>query len=52
MMALYKLCRYAMVEAVRPFKLDPKSLAYIYKVFEQLLLLWIGIWMYPHNITT
>jgi hypothetical protein len=41
-----------MVEAVRPFKLDPISLAYIYKVSDHLLLMWIGIWMYPHTITT
>jgi hypothetical protein len=32
-----------MVEAVRPFKLDPTSISYIYKVFEDLLLLLIGI---------
>ena len=34
-----------MVEAVRPFKLDHTSMSYIYKVFEHLLLLLMGIWM-------
>jgi hypothetical protein len=41
-----------MVEAVRPFKLDHISMSYKYKVSEHLLLLWIGIWMHPHTITT
>jgi hypothetical protein len=42
-----------MVEAVRPIKLDHISMTYIYKVFEYLLLLWIGIctWMHPSTLT-
>jgi hypothetical protein len=43
---------YAMVEAVEPFKLHPTSMSYIYKVFEHLQLLWMGIWLHTHNITT
>ena len=34
-----------MIEGVRPMKLDHISMAYIYKVFEHLLLFWIGIWI-------
>ena len=40
-----------MVEAVKPFKMDHTSMAYIYKVFEHLLLLWISIWMHPSILT-
>jgi hypothetical protein len=35
---------YAIVEAVEPFKLHPTSMSYIYKVFEHLKQLWMGIW--------
>ena len=41
-----------MVEAVEPFKLYPTSTAYIYKVFEHLKQLWMGIWQHTHTITT
>jgi hypothetical protein len=37
-----KPCYYALIEAVEPFKLHPMSTAYIYKVFEHLLRLWMG----------
>ena len=40
---LVQTMHYTMVEAVRPFKLDPTSISYICKVFEDLLLLLIGI---------
>jgi hypothetical protein len=33
----------AIVEAVEPFKLHPTSMSYIYKVFEHLKQLWMGI---------
>ena len=41
---------YAMDEAVEPFKLHPISMTHIYKVFENLHLLWMGIWLYTHII--
>ena len=31
------------LEAVEPFKLHPTSMLYIYKVFEHLMQLWVGI---------
>jgi hypothetical protein len=34
-----------MIKAVRPYKLNDSSMSNIYKVFEHLLLLWMGIWM-------
>jgi len=39
-------------EAVEPFKLHPTSMAYIYKVFEHLKQLWMGIWQHLHSFTT
>ena len=41
-----------MVEAVEPFKLHPICASYIYIVFEQLHLLWMGIWLHNHTTTT
>ncbi len=42
-----------MVEAIKPFKLHPTSIAYIYKVFLRLnRFLWMGIWQHTHTITT
>ena len=43
---------YAIVEAVEPFKLHPISMSYIYKVFEHLEQLWMGIWQHTHTVTT
>ena len=43
---------YAIVEAVEPFKLHPTSMPYIYKVFEHLKQLWMGIWQHIHTVTT
>jgi hypothetical protein len=43
---------YAIVEAVGPFQLYPTSMSYIYKVFEHLKQLWMGIWQHIHTITT
>jgi hypothetical protein len=40
------------VEVVEPFKLHPTSMSYIYKVFEQLKQLWMGIWQHTHIVTT
>jgi hypothetical protein len=41
-----------MVEAVKPFKLHPTFMSYIYKVFEHLKQLWMGIWQHTHTVTT
>ena len=43
---------YAIVEAVEAFKLHPTSMSYIYKVFEHLKQLWMGIWQHTHTVTT
>ena len=45
-----KCSQYAMVEAVEPFKLHPTSMSYIYKVFEHLEQLWMGIWQHIHTV--
>ncbi len=39
-------------EAVEPFKLHPRSMAYIYEVFERLLRMWMDIWLPTHTVTT
>jgi hypothetical protein len=49
---VWKWSHYAIVEAVEPFKLHPTSMSYIYKVFEHLKQLWMGIWQHIHTITT
>ncbi len=41
-----------MVEIVQPFTQQPIAKSYIYKVFENLQLLWVGIWLPTHTITT
>ena len=41
-----------MVEAVEPFKLHPTSMSCKYDVFEHLQLLWMGIWLQTHTVTT
>ena len=40
-----------MVEAVEPFKLHPTSILYKFRVFEHLLLWWMGIWMHTYMVT-
>ena len=52
MMSVWKWSHYAIVEAVEPFKLHPTSMSYIYKVFEHLKQLWMGIWQHIHSVTT
>ena len=52
MMSVWKRSQYAIVEAVKPFKLHPTSMSYIYKVFEHLEQLWMGIWQHTHTVTT
>ena len=49
---VWEWSQYAIVEAVEPFKLHPTSMSYIYKVFEHLKQLWMGIWQHIHTITT
>ncbi len=44
--------QYILAEAVEPFKLQPTSMSYIYKVFEHLLRFWMGIWFHTHTVTT
>jgi hypothetical protein len=52
-MSVWSWSHYAIVEAVvEPFKLYPTSMSYIYKVFEHLKQLWMGIWQHTHTITT
>jgi hypothetical protein len=41
-----------MVEAVEPFKLHHTSMTYLYKMFEHLQLLGMGIWMRIYSVTT
>jgi hypothetical protein len=52
LMQVCKPCHYALIEAVKPFKLHPMSTSNIYEVFEHLLRLWMGIWLLNHIITT
>jgi hypothetical protein len=49
---VWKRSHYAIIEAVEPFKLHPTSISYIYKVFEHLKQLWMGIWQHIHTVTT
>jgi hypothetical protein len=51
-MSVWKWSHYAIIEAVEPFKLHPTSMSYIYKVFEHLKQLWMGIWQHIHTVTT
>jgi hypothetical protein len=52
LLKLWKLSRYAINEAVEPFKLHPISMSYIYYVFEHLTQLWMRIWQHTHTVTT
>ncbi len=52
LMQVCRPCHYALIEAVEPFKLHPISMLYVYKVFESLLRLWVGIWLPTHINTT
>ena len=40
-----------MVEAVEPFKLHPTFILYKFRVFEHLLLWWMGILMHTYMVT-
>jgi hypothetical protein len=52
LMQVCKPCHYALVEAVEIFKLHPMSMPYIYERFEHFLMLWMGIWLHIHIIST
>ncbi len=52
MMSVRKRSQYAIIQAVKPFKLHPTSMSYIYIVFEHLKQLWMGIWQHTHTVTT
>ncbi len=39
-----------MIEAVDPIKIDPTSMSITYKVFDNLHMLWMCIWMCPYKI--
>ncbi len=49
---MYKQYHLAMVEAVEPFKMHLTSMSYKYEVFEHLHLLWMGIWLHTHTVST
>ncbi len=43
---------FTLVEAIEPFKLHPMSMSCIYEVFENLLRMWMGIWLHTNTVTT
>jgi hypothetical protein len=40
-----------MVEATNPLGVHPTSMSYVYKVFDHLDMLWMGIWVLPYTVT-
>jgi hypothetical protein len=49
---MWKSSHYTIIEPVEPFKLHPTSMSYIYKVFEHLKQLWMGICRHIHTVIT
>jgi len=49
---MWKWSHDTIVEGIEPFKLHPTSMSFIYKVFEHLKQLWMGIWQHTHTVTT
>jgi hypothetical protein len=41
-----------MVEAVESFKLHRTFMSYLYEVFEHCQLVWMGIWLHTHTVST
>ena len=39
-----------MVEAPNPLGVHPTSISYVYKVFQHLDTLWMGIWVRPYTV--
>ena len=52
LMQVCKPCHYIFAKAIKPFKLHPMSMSYIYEVFEHLLRFWMGIWLPTQTVTT
>jgi len=44
-------CCNVMVKAPNLLGVHPKSILYIYKVFQHRDMLWMGIWVYPYTVT-
>ena len=40
-----------MIEAASSVRLHPTSILDVYKVFEHLEMLWMGIWVHPYTVT-
>ncbi len=40
-----------MVEAPKSLEVHPTSMSYVYKVFQHLDTLWMGIWVRPYTVT-
>jgi hypothetical protein len=40
-----------MVKAPNLLGVHPTSMSYVYKVFQQLDMLWMGIWVHPYTVT-
>ena len=34
-----------------PLRLHPTSISYVFKVFKNLDMLWMGIWVHPYTVT-
>ncbi len=47
-----KRCCNVMVEAPNPLGVHPTSMSYVYKVFQNLYMPWMGIWVYPYTVTS
>ena len=39
-----------MIEAANPYCLHPTSIYNVYKVFEHLHMVWMGIWVHPYTV--
>ncbi len=44
-------CCKVMVKAPNPCRLHPTYISYVYKVFEHLDELWMGVWVHPYTVT-
>ena len=46
----YRPYHYTSIEALDPPRVDHTSMSYIYKVFDNLHMQWMGIWIHHHFI--
>jgi hypothetical protein len=46
-----EFCCNVMVKAPNLLGVHPTSMSYVYKVFQQLDMLWMGIWVHPYTVT-